>query len=102
MQDLQKLSTSKEDIRLLEESSMSYRDIGTVLLNDESGAIVSGIAETARDNPVKAVRLIYAQWLQKDEDHTWEKLIQCFRDVQLNYLAGKLELHFGLPSPSGS
>ena len=102
MQDLYKLSTSKGDIRLLEESSMSYRTIGTFLLNDESGAIVSGIAETALGDTVKAVRLIYEQWLQKDEDHTWKKLIQCFRDVQLNSLAGKLELHFGLPSPSGS
>ena len=99
MQDLYKLSTSKGVIRLLEETSVHYKAIGTFLLNDESGAIVDGIADTARDKPV---RLIYGQWLQKDEDHTWEKLIQCFRDVQLNYLAGKLELHFGLPSPSGS
>ena len=102
MQHLYKLPTSKGDVRLLEKSSMSYRGIGTFLLNDESGAIVRGIAETARDDPVKAVTLIYQQWLQKDEDHTWKKLIQCFRDVQLNSLAKELELHFGLPSPSGS
>ena len=102
MLGLQKLSTSEGDIMLLEESSMSYRDIGTFLLNDKSGAIVRGIAKTAQGDTVEAVTLIYEQWLQEDEDHTWEKLIQCFRDVQLNSLARELELHFGLPSPSGS
>ena len=81
---------------------MSYRAIGTLLLNDESGAIVSGIAKTALGNTEDAVRMIYEKWIQEDEDHTWEKLIQCFRDVQLNSLAKELELHFGLPSPSGS
>ena len=34
------------------------------------------------------------------EYHSWKKLIQCFRDVQLNSLARDLELHFGLPLPS--
>ena len=38
--------------------------------------------------------------MEEGEDHSWKKLIQCFRDVQLNSLARDLELHFGLPSPS--
>ena len=102
MRDLQILSTSNGDIRLLIESAEKYRDIGIILLNGDSGAIVRTVKESARDNAVEAVRMIYGHWLQEDEDHTWEKLIQCFRDVQLNFLASKLELHFGLPSPSGS
>ena len=102
LQDLYKLSTSKEDIRLLNETSAHYRAIGTLLLNDDSGAIVSGIELAALGDPVRAVTKIYEQWMRQDEDHTWKKLCVCFRDVQLNSLAGKLELHFGLPSPSGS
>ena len=100
MRALVKLSTSTRDIRILDESAEKYQDIGTILLNDDSGAIVRGIKETARDNTIKAVRMIYEQWLQEDEGHTWKKLIHCFRDVKLNSLARELELHFGLPSPS--
>ena len=67
------------------------------MLRDDTGAIVSAIEQSDR---VATVESIYKQWIQEDEDHSWEKLIQCFRDVQLNSLAGNLELHFGLTSPS--
>ena len=95
--DLIKLSTSKRDIRILKESAVKYTEIGTLLLRDDTGAIVSGIEQS---DQVKTVSSIYQQWIQEDEDHSWKKLIQCFRDVQLNSLARDLELHFGLPSPS--
>ena len=97
MRALVKLPTSTRDIRILDESAEKYQDIGTILLNDDSGAIVRGIKVTAQGN---VVRMIYERWLQEDPDHTWKKLIQCFRDVKLNSLARELELHFGLPSPS--
>ena len=101
MGDLVKLSTSKgQHIRILESSAMKYRDIGTILLKDDTGAIVTGIAQTARDNSFEAVRMIYEKWMQENEKHSWKTLIQCFRDVQLNPLAGDIEQHFTLPSPS--
>ena len=99
MGDLTKLSTSKRDIRILQESAVKFRDIGALLLRDDAGARVSGIANSF-GNPVEAVRMIYIEWMQEDEDRSWKKLIKCFRDVQLNYLARDIELHFQLPSPS--
>ena len=92
-----KLSTSKGVIRIWEMSAAKYMQIGTLLLKDDTGAIVSAIEQSDR---VTTVAMIYQQWMQEDEDHSWDKLIQCFRDVQLNFLARDLELHFGLPSPS--
>ena len=101
MGDLIKLSTSKgRHIRILERSAMKYRDIGTILLKDDTGAIVTGIAQTARDNSFVAVRMIYEKWIQENEDHSWKKLALCLRDVQLNPLARDIEQHFTLPSPS--
>ena len=47
MPALVKLSTSTRDIRILDESAEKYQDIGTILLNDDSGAVVRGIKETA-------------------------------------------------------
>ena len=100
LRDLIKLSTSKGHIRIVEESAVKFMDIGTLLLGDRTGAIVRGIAKTARGEQLEAVRMIYEKWMQEDKDHSWKKLIQCFRDVELNFLARDLELHFGLPSPS--
>ena len=99
MGDLTKLSTSKREIRILQESAVKFRDIGALLLRDDTGARVSGIANSF-GNHVEAVRMIYVEWMQEDEDHSWKKLIKCFRDVQLNSLARDLELHFRIPSPS--
>ena len=95
-----KLSTSKREIRILQESSVKFRDIGPLLVRDDPGARVSAIAKAACGDELEAVRKIYETWMQEDEDHSWKKLIKCFRDVQLNSLAKDLELHFGLPSPS--
>ena len=101
MGELFKLSTAEgRSIKILERSALKYRDIGTILLKDDNGVIVEAIRETARDNPVVAVRMIYERWIQEDEDHSWKKLAKCFRDVQLNPLARDIEQHFGLPSPS--
>ena len=101
MGNLIKLSTAEgRSIRILERSAEKYRDIGTFLLKDDTGAIVKTIQETAQGNPVVAVRTIYEKWLGEDEDHSWKKLAKCFRDVQLNPLARDIEQHFGLPSPS--
>ena len=101
MGDLIKLTISKgQVIRILERSADKYRDIGIVLLNDDTGVVVEAIREAAQDNPVVAVRKIYERWLGEDKDHSWKKLAKCFRDVQLNSLARDIEQHFGLPSPS--
>ena len=36
---------------------MTYRDIGAILLKDETGAAVRAISMTAHDNPIDAVRM---------------------------------------------
>ena len=101
MGDLIKLTTSKgQVIRILESSAEKYKDIGIILLKDDTGAVVEAITKTALGNPIEAVRMIYEKWLQEDEDHSWKKLAECFRNVQLNPLARDIEQHFGLPSPS--
>lgn len=99
MRYLIKLSSGNGSIRIIDESSVKYRDIGTILLNDETGAIVSSISETALRDPFIATRMIYERWI-REEEHSWKKLIQCFRDVQLNTLARNIEEHFGLSPPA--
>ena len=103
MSDLVMLTTSNgQDIRILEVSAVKYRDIGTILLKDDTGAVVSALTKTAQGDSLEVLRMIYEKWIQKDEDHSWKKLVQCFRDVQLNSLARDIEQHFGPLSPSES
>ena len=98
MSDLIKLTILRgRGVTILEETAVYYRDIGTILLKDDTGAIVKGIAQSALGDPVEAMRRIYEKWLQKDENHSWQKLAKCFRNVQLNSLASDIEQHYGLP-----
>ena len=100
MRDLMKLSTSKGAIRILHRSAVKCKDIGVILLNDESGAIVEAITQSAGGDQIESVRKIYTRWIEENEDHSWRKLTQCFRDVQLNVLARDVEQHLGLPLPA--
>ena len=100
MRDLRNLSTSKGHINILQETAGNYKDIGAILLHDRTGARVAGVTNNGRDGIIEAVRAVYQQWIQEDEDHSWEKLTKCFRDVQLNSLARDIEQHLGLPSRS--
>ena len=100
MPDLRNLLTSKRHINILQETAGYYKDIGAILLNDSSGARVAGVTNKGRDGIIEAVRAVYQEWIQEEEDHSWKKLTKCFRDVQLNSLARDIEQHFRLPSPS--
>ena len=96
MINLKRLSTHAGVINIMEETSTSYRDIGTILLKDGKGAIVDAIEESVKGEPLKAVHMIYARWMREDVDYSWRKLAQCFRDCGLNVLASNIEGHFGL------
>ena len=83
----------------MEQSAWKYRDIGTILLKDRTGARVNAFREAASGDPVEAVYKVYSHWVREDEDHSWKKLAQCLRECGLNVLARDIEKHFGLPPP---
>ena len=102
MINLRRLSTHNGVINVVQQSAARYRDIGILLLNDRNGAIIHRIEESARGDPVVSVDMIYSQWIREDVDCSWKKLIECFRDCGLHYLASDIEQHFGLSSPQQS
>ena len=99
---LRRLSTCNGVINIIQQTAARYRDIGILLLNDRSGAIVHGIEVSARGDPVAAVDKIYTRWMEEDVDYSWKKLTQCFRDCGLNSLASDIEKHSGHTSPQQS
>ena len=102
MVTLRRLSTHSGVINIIQQTAARYRDIGILLLNDGDAAIVDGIKESTRGDPVAAVDMIYSRWMREDVDCSWKNLTQCFRDCGLNSLASDIEQHFGLPSPQQS
>ena len=102
MVTLRRFSTHNGVINVMQQTAARYREIGSYLLNDRSGAIVRGIEVSTRGDPVAAVDMIYARWMEEDVNCSWRKLTQCFRDCGLNSLASDMEQHFGLPSPQQS
>ena len=99
---LRRLSTHNGVINIIQQTAARYRDIGILLLNDRSGAIVHGIEVSARGDPVAAVDQIYTRWIEEDVDYSWKKLTQCFRHCGLNCLASDIEQYSGLTSPQQS
>ena len=96
-----RLLTKGGVLKIMEQSAWKYRDIGTILLNDRSGARVHAFREAALGDPVEAVYRIYSHWVQEDVDHSWRKLAQCLRrcGLMINALASDIEKHFELSPP---
>ena len=100
LKDLMHLSTCEgKDIRIIEESAQSYRQIGTILLDDKRGNKVDTIFDDARGKTTETITEVYKKWMKEDPSYSWMKLTQCFRECSLNSLASDIEQHFGLPSP---
>ena len=97
--DMTNLMRLTEDIKIMEETAVKYRDIGTILLKDDHGVRVKTVTEATKGDPMEAIRMIYARWIREDVDCSWLKLVQCFKDCDLNNLASMIEQHFGLSSP---
>ena len=72
-----------------------YQCLGTLLLNDESGAQVEAI-HMSTQNPEDAMYVIFRTWVRKDVNRSWGKLIECLKKSKLGKLAGEIEAALGL------
>lgn len=94
MMSLDKLSTLFGDINIIQESAGKYKEIGTILLDDKTGAKVNNITIASRGIPEEAIRAIYTRWMREDSNYSWVKLTSCFKCCGLNTLASEIEFHF--------
>ena len=70
-----------------------YVRFGTLLLKDESGSTVKNIEKEKRGHPVDITVEILQQWLQGKgrEPVTWQTLVKCLQDANLNVLASSIK-----------
>ena len=78
-------------INIIKDISPYYREVGTILLNDETGNKVATIKANCHDEGDEITHNIFKKWINEDPDATWSKLIQCLKDANLHSLAKKIE-----------
>ena len=66
---------------------------GTLLLEDNTGAVVSGIERAKMHAAAEINEAILQKWIGGKglEPFTWDTLVQCLRDTELNTLANEIE-----------
>ena len=77
--------------RIPERVGSHHRAFGIILLHDDTGAIVSGVAHSHGYNLEDIVVEFLWRWLQTSEDVTWDYLIRVLRACQLSALAAEIE-----------
>ena len=76
---------------LAEEIGADYEKFGTLLLEDKNGNKVKNI-EVSKHDPVEITVEILKKWLQGKgrKPATWQTLVKCLRDTDLNTVADKV------------
>ena len=66
---------------------------GTFLLKDDSGAIIPGIESAKSRDATKINTTILQNWIggKGKKPYTWDTLVKCLRDADLNGLANDIE-----------
>ena len=79
-----------------------YETLGIQLLNDSDGLKIRSIETAQRGDPLRIMVVILQEWLQGKGrlPVTWQTLVECLRDANLNVVAGYIEDAFSQESPS--
>ena len=80
-------------INIPQQIGTNYKTLGIFLLQDDTGTIVSGI-ERAKMHAVDEINeAIFQKWIggKGQGPFTWDTLVKCLRDTELNTLANEIE-----------
>ena len=97
MVTLLKFSTSTETINIMQKVSPQYKAVGTILLDDRDGNRLKAIEKSCKDDVDAITHEIFQEWITKDSNPTWGKLVECLKDASLHPLAKNIENCFPRP-----
>jgi len=82
-----------QDINIPLQIGTNYRTFGTFLLEDDSGTIVSGIEMAMMWDAERINEAILMKWIggKGQQPLTWDTLVTCLRDSELQTLASDIE-----------
>ena len=81
-------------INIPQEISIKYYQFGVLLLEDDMGARICSIAYRYRDDAEQINMEVLQQWIngRGKQPVTWKTLTQVLHDIELNTLAGEIEV----------
>ena len=93
LRNLLKFPSNRGNINIPEQIGTKYRSFGILLLKDDSGTIISALEHEWNRDAEKINRTILEKWIcgKGLEPFTWDTLVKCLRDVDLNVLANDIE-----------
>ena len=93
LDSLRQFPVTNGHMDLAQEIGTDYEKFGTLLLEDKNGNKVKNIEVSERGDPVKITVEILKKWLQGKgrKPVTWQTLVKCLQDTDLNTLADKME-----------
>ena len=69
-----------------------YTSVGAFLFpQDATGAGVSGFNMSMAGNVIRTTEMMFSGWLEAEAGPSWEVLVRCLRDAQLNALASQID-----------
>lgn len=91
--NLLKFPSKHGNINIAEQIGEKYKTFGTLLLKDKSGTIVSAIEHEWMRDAEKINGVILEKWIcgKGLEPFTWDTLVKCLKDADLNVLAKDIE-----------
>ena len=84
--------TSQGYISLSEEIGGAYKTFGALLLEDKSGAIMSGLEKTHNSRAVDITHDVFVKWITENKSPpTWDAFLHTLRRAGLYTLASLVE-----------
>ena len=78
-------------INIMQRVVPKYKQLGNILLEDPNGVRVMAMEMSHAYNVDDVVYGIFREWLEKDTDATWSKLVKCLKKASLDPLAQEIE-----------
>ena len=90
---LLEFSSNAGRVNIMECIGTNYKMLGTLLLNDDTGAKTAAIIEECRGNAPRINYEVLQQWIQGRgrQPVTWDTLVGVLRGLKLSELANTIE-----------
>jgi hypothetical protein len=88
---LRAFSGKAKKINVIQQVAPKFSSIGTFLLSDDDGTIVSGLKISNGYDVTRTSEAIFKKWLEAEAGPSWTVLVKCLRDADLNALAKQIE-----------
>ena len=83
--------SKSDNINIIQRAAPEYNMLGILLLDDGDGSKIRSIEMTQHHQTEAVMREVFREWIATAQDHSWKKLIDSLRVLNLRTLAKEIE-----------